>query len=689
MKRKTILYFIFLVMTLSIMGCSEKEKEPEPTKVVEVTPTEKPAEEKDESQKGEVEDESKKKKGNKPPMTLEKVSVSNDSVLISSLNTRTVTSTIPVEAHPILNIKEIDDALQAELDSGLYTFEEPLIVVDPYQNSPLTAVVLFQTDVKAGVRVTVSGSTDLDNVTGEVQPATSHRVPVIGLYAGRENQVLLQLMDEEGNEIERKVVSIMTDQLPEKLLDAVRVEDSNDTSVYNLTYVSGQASPYAFAYDRSGEIRWYLSMSVGGYGILPLSNHRFIFQPDELLGPTLEKPHTVEFYEMDYLGRIYMMYYVENGYHHEVIEKTPGGNLLVLGNSIDEHVEDRVLELDRETGEVVKTLDMTEIFGKTYVDMVDWAHLNTVSYDEESDCIILSPRNIHSGIKVNWTTNELIWILCNPKFWKGTPFEDKVLKGSKDIIWHYQQHTVYQLKEDLDNDPDTIHVMMYDNHWQKTRKVKFFDKLKSSYVTLYTINEKEMTVTQDHIYEGVKSKITSNFTLEYDEKRVFSMGGCLDPVIDGRKGMIYEFDYDTEEVVNQYSLKYTFYRAYEMIIDYDDLAKPLVLPENYQRGRLRAPVKSKKIIEMPVDTVSGDVEFLIRGDILYVKANDHSINQIEFLSEGKNYIYDLTYTVPTYEYEHLKYNIGIPLQKMKAGTYKIALGYIDAWYNSGHEVTIE
>ena len=59
---------------------------------------------------------------------------------------------------------------------------------------------------------------------------------------------------------------------------------------------------------------------------------------------------------------------------------------------------------------------MTELFGNSYTqDTIDWAHLNTVSYQPEEDTVLLSPRNLNSAVKVNWTTHEIVWILGDPK----------------------------------------------------------------------------------------------------------------------------------------------------------------------------------------------------------------------------------------------------------------------------------
>lgn len=59
---------------------------------------------------------------------------------------------------------------------------------------------------------------------------------------------------------------------------------------------------------------------------------------------------------MDMLGKIYVEYSLPGGYHHDYYEM-PNGNLLVASddfNSGKGTVEDYIVELDRETGKIVK-----------------------------------------------------------------------------------------------------------------------------------------------------------------------------------------------------------------------------------------------------------------------------------------------------------------------------------------------
>lgn len=581
-----------------------------------------------------------------------------------------------------------DREYEEKLRSGSYTWEKPLVVTNPYGNSPLTAYILFYTEDSCKVSVTVKGKTDTSaDISGTVKKAKYHRVPVIGLYPGRENEVSLSCLDSKGKKLRSQIIKIKTAALPEKLKDVIKVEKKTKASAYGLTIISGFSTKYPFAYDENGDVRWYMYMTSGSYGVFPLSNKRFMFLSDAAYTPTAEKPHVTQMYEMDYLGRAYRSYYVKNGIHHEVIEKTPGGNLLVLTNSIDGHTEDVVAEIDRKTGEIVKSLDMREVFDDTYQDMVDWAHLNTASYKKEDDSILLSPRNVHAGIRVNWKTNKLKWILANPEMFKGTKQEDKVLKPIGDITWHYQPHSIYEIPYDLDGNPDTIHIMMYDNHWQGTRKVDFFDKKKESFVTVYAVNEKEMTVRQEKLYPGVKSIITSNSAYDRKDKRVFSFGGYLHPLINGRQGMIYEFDYASAEVLNQYSAKYYFYRGYEMNIDWSDLAKSLNISKDYVKGTLQAPIETEEK-KIPDKTIGEDkVSFYLMGTVLYMETNDHAVKKVRFVGKDSSYVMDYSSAGKGgKKYRKLKYRIAIPLSTLKADSYEIAVHYDGTWYSTGKNV---
>lgn len=621
-------------------------------------------------------------------------------------------TTVTEEKFFPLLCQQIDATVQKELDSGKYTWKKPKVICNPYGNAPLSAYILFTTEKSCKVRVTVKGKTKAVDVSGELAKAKKHRIPVIGLYPDKNNKVVLETLNAKGKTTAKKTVRIRTGKLDSRLKGAIQKETKKVKTVktvklkngkkkkkvvykkpkkvhsaYGLTIISGNATKCPFAYDEDGNIRWYTTQAAGSYGYFPLSNKRFMFQTYDSLAMTEEKAQTTEMMEMDFMGRAFQIYFVRNGTHHEIIEKTPGGNLLVLTSSINQHIEDVVAEIDRKTGKEIKALDMQEIFDGTYVNKTDWAHLNTVSYDKEEDAVLLSPRNLHAAVKVDWKTNKIKWIIAHPDMFKGTKQENKVLKPKGDITWHFQPHSIYEIPYDLDNNPDTVHVMIYDNHWQNKRKVKFFDNKKKSNVLVYVVNEKKKTVKQVKVFSGVRSIITSNCAYHKKKNRMFSFGGYLYPVIKGRKGMIYEFDYKSGKVLNQYSTKDYFYRGYEMKIGWKGMAEPMKARKDYVKGSLQGPVAIDSGTVPDIAITEDKVSFVRKESLLYMNTNDHMIDRVRFV--GKNNYYRMDYRSAgkgMKSKRNQRYSIAIPLAGMKPDTYEIVVHYDGTWYATGKNV---
>ena len=85
--------------------------------------------------------------------------------------------------------KQIQDENKLEI-SG-YTLDDPNVVLNPYEISPLTALVIFETDEEVSPEVTIHGDSDLTTYTHTFAKGTEHYLPIYGLYAGRENKVTI------------------------------------------------------------------------------------------------------------------------------------------------------------------------------------------------------------------------------------------------------------------------------------------------------------------------------------------------------------------------------------------------------------------------------------------------------------------------------------------------------------------
>lgn len=457
--------------------------------------------------------------------------------------------------------------------------------------------------------------------------------------------------------------------------------------------------PYPAAFDEQGDIRYMMRFRPRGYGFFPVANDRFIVMERQTLLPTQLIPHSTQMYEMDYLGRVYRTYYVPNGIHHDVCEMTPGGNLLVASNSQCGHVEDCIAEVNRETGKIEKVLDMREIFGTAYRDRTNWVHINSLDYDSSKKQVYFSARNIHTIGCIDWKKDKLKWILGEKNMWKERPFSKKLLSTPENMPWHFQQHSAKLIRENLDGREDTIHIMIFDNHWHVRRKNKFFDNDEQSYVTIYTIDEKKKKAWIEKRFGGIKSKITSNGILCAEKRRLFYMGGFLayPENYDNRGGYIYEFDYDTGCALNEYSLQYYFFRAYELRMNMQDLSKAMDLYEEPCVGwlqpfeRWEEPVSrpEKKTSEAPIQCSQERIRLRLEEQNLQIKSRDHLIEQV--VVKGKRNTYQKDFRNPPREQDlaaEMEYYVSIPLYNLSDDTYEVYVRFGGELYDSGETFTI-
>ena len=333
--------------------------------------------------------------------------------------------------------------------------------------------------------------------------------------------------------------------------------------------------------------------------------------------PAWGNANTVVMHEMDMMGRVYRTYYDKKGLHHWAIEKEPGGNILALSSSTDDtFMENEIVEIDRFTGEAVKEINMNQLLPEKYITRNDWAHINSIEYIAKDDSVVISMRNVHTIAKISLEKGELVWILTNPKFYKETNVEDKVLKPEGDIKWFFQQHAI-QIVHDEKNKDGRLHIMLFDNHTANRRPVKWFDKEKKSNIMFFTIDEKNMTVTQDKYIPVPLSVTRSNE--EYDTKtgKVFAMCANLKPPIDGYNGKIYEIDYNTGEITNEFSSELDYFSAHSIEFNINDMAKPLDFSKDMVVGELYAPVKAEGNAEDFTKMFDFD-------DIETIEGNDYS-----------------------------------------------------------------
>ena len=381
--------------------------------------------------------------------------------------------------------KQIQDENKLKI-SG-YTLDDPNVVLNPYEISPLTALVIFETDEEVSPEVTIHGDSDLTTYTHTFTKGTEHYLPIYGLYAGRENKVTIKCGDKE------KELTIKTDELPDDFILPTSVKKDESKLNNDLYFYTPSSFGYTAAYDVNGDVRWYLTESAI-WEINRLDNGRLLVSTERLA----EVPYySTGLYEMDMLGKIYTEYSLPGGYHHDYYEME-NGNLLVASDDFNNDsgtVEDYVVEIDRKNGNIVKTFDLKDILKMTdgksenWIEY-DWFHNNSVWYDKKTNSITLSGRHQDAVINIDYDTGKLNWILGDPEGWSDE-YQKYFFKPVGDNFeWQWSQHAAMITPES--------YVFLFDNGNNKSKNEKDYVKAEDSYSrgVMYKIDTDKMTIEQ-------------------------------------------------------------------------------------------------------------------------------------------------------------------------------------------------
>ena len=137
------------------------------------------------------------------------------------------------------------------------------------------------------------------------------------------------------------------------------------------------------------------------------------------------------------------------------------GNLLLTVNDDSDYVEDTMIEVNRETGDIEKVIDLKEILPASFYENYsatkrpdgkkDWFHQNSIFYDETDDSIIISGRNQDIVMKLDYKTEQIKWILAADENWPEE-YKPYLLKATNDVKFNAGQHTAIIIP-DQDNNP--------------------------------------------------------------------------------------------------------------------------------------------------------------------------------------------------------------------------------------------
>ena len=493
-----------------------------------------------------------------------------------------------------------DTAVQERLDGALeslkssskmdWTAETPLAVLNPYGTGSNGLYLYFETDQKTQVSYTIhvddaeisdytAAAQDLDS---EQEYTREHEFQIVGLVPGMTNEVTMTITGSWGNV--RQIVSFQVDMPETQSGYPIRLETTDGSSdaeladgLYAMMRINGYLG-YSFFFDNEGVLRY--EMVLEGYG-----PDRILFDGNDIITCVSNG----KLARLNGLGQVEQVYDLgEYALHHDIGFGRDGEILALAELEGSENVEDLLLSIDMESGEVNQLIDFKEAMSG-YYEMTrpisatddffwqagewDWIHLNSLQYMEESDSLIVSSRETSTIIKLSNIHEdvELSWLAGDSRFWEDTPYADYCLEQEGDFVPQYGQHCVEYLRA---GDEDGVYYLAVynNNYWSLNSRDNFELELadsvgtdlyglgdETSQVYVYRIDENNGTFALDSSFDVPYSSIVSNGSVcSEDGNWVVNSGvSKVFGEYDAEGNLIREFAYECD-MQNYRTFKYDF-----------------------------------------------------------------------------------------------------------------------------------
>lgn len=431
-------------------------------------------------------------------------------------------------------------ALDSLKNGGMnWTATTPLAVLNPFGTAGNELYLYFQTDVATKVSYTIHvEDEDIPDFSAYAADASgqeytrTHEFQIIGLVPGETNHVTMTISGSWGNA--RQIVNFTVDMPETRSGYATKLEVTDGSSetaqaggLFAMMRVNGYLG-YGFFYDNDGILRY--EMVLEGFGL-----DRMLFDGNEIITCVSSS----KLARINGLGQVTQVYDLD-GYelHHDIGFGADGEVLALAEVAEGETVEDRVLSIDLESGEVTELLDFTQVMAG-YFAMTrpvtptddffwqagewDWIHLNSLQYMAEDDSLIVSSRETSTIIKVaNIHSDPTVdWLAGDSRFWTDTPYADLCLTQVGDFVPQYGQHCV----ELLDRESDGVYTLVIynNNYWSLNTRDDFEldvadsvgtdlygDGSETSQVYVYRIDENARTFELADSFDVPYSSIVSD-----------------------------------------------------------------------------------------------------------------------------------------------------------------------------------
>ena len=521
------------------------------------------------------------------------------------------------------------------------TIDNPKIILNPYEISPLTALIMFETKDLTAPTVKIMGKDDNTTYEKTFTPNKKHILPIYGLYPDKNNEVIITLNGKD------YTFHIQTEPLPDDFVLPTDITANKDELENELYFVTPSSSGYTAAYDVNGDVRWYLTENMI-WDVQRLQNGNIMLSSNRLINPPY---YTTGLVEMDLLGKIYYEYVLPGGYHHDVFE-LENGNLLVASDDFESGtVEDYVVEIERDTGNIVKTIDLKEILptdhgGNQMATDYDWFHNNAVWYDRETNSITLSGRHKDAVVNIDYNSLEINWIIGSPDGWDKKYQKYFLTPTNDDFEWQWAQHASMILPN------GDVFIFDNGNNRSKTKKGSIDASDNYSRGVIYRVNKVDHTITQ--VWQYGKERGSDYYSpyisdVDYlDENHYLIHSGGVNTV-DGKPGNepaglensdslnSYTTEIKNDEVIFEMNLPTNLYRAEKMNLYANNVFKLGVGKRLGSMGETKKDGTTKSVLfsrKMDKEYKSHEIQITKESDRLVVTGTFKKGDQVEIILDS-------------------------------------------------------
>ena len=483
-----------------------------------------------------------------------------------------------VNINKILKEQEkIDKQIEKEYSELEYTWKCPYIKVNPYGTTPLSTLIKFKTDEPMRVKIEIVDreGTNIEYIFEEYKEEHEYRIS--GLYIKGQSELLLTFKTQDGKEKNKKL----------KIKANYNIKNPIDfyININKLKYIQLfllRRDEESLIIDNFGNIRG-IRISKGAFYYLPLLNNKY------LNSITASNELIIE----DEIGKILKAYKLgKYKYHHHGFEMENGNLLLAVSKIGTEKInidnkkietnQDYIVELDRETGKIIKEWDIGSILdvNRLYQGRgkgPDWFHMNSFVYDKKDNSLIISGN--HQGVvKIDYETGKLKWIMAYHKEW-GKAGRDGKGEDLNKYLLYATDKTGNRYSDDIQNGEKIIEefkfpvgqhdlsivgenqILMFDNKRLNAPVYKNNQNDIYSRAVIYEIDEMNMNVKETWSFgkelgQDMYSSVVSSAE-ENDETILIGAGTTVSKNLTPRSKIV-EVDKKTKEVLLDITVSHSF-----------------------------------------------------------------------------------------------------------------------------------